>query len=129
MSHRSAAVAIGTVALALVGLATVSESPAPEWPRQAASASEPERVRIEHEIVRIPITGAPELRGPRAVAPKPDRGPAALGRVASARPQPDGAGPPASAARAGRRGVISRTVQSLVGDGRYKPQPFPRPGG
>jgi hypothetical protein len=127
MSHRAAALVAGTVALVLAGLANVSESPAPHWPEPSASASELERVRIEHEIVRIPITGEPNLHVPRAAAArKPDRPAAANGRAAAKRAD---AGAANGQPDAPRSGLFSRTVHTIVGDGRHKPQPFPRPGG
>jgi hypothetical protein len=62
-------------------------------------------VRIEHELVRLPTPRPPRLSRPaqwRAT------------RLAAAEP----ADPPAP--------LLVRARRALVGDGRYKPEPFPR---
>ena len=116
-------------AVAILVIASRSESPGPPWPGSAATALEPERVRIEHEFVRIPVTRTPAIYSLRAAA---DREPVRRsGRVA--RPGLSGKVPVRTAAptreETKNAGLFSRAVQTIVGDGRYKPQPFPRPPG
>jgi hypothetical protein len=130
MSWRPLVLAASTVVLALAGIATVTDAPAVRLPEPTASASEPERVRIEHAFVRIPVTNAPQFHALRAAAsPKPDRDDAAAPRLASRRADASGVNGPDRRVKNDPSRLLSRTVQTIVGDGRYKPEPFPRPGG
>lgn len=78
-------------------------------PARTASPAAPEarpEVRIEHQVIEVPTPAAP---APilRAVAPA---------RSVSARAGREGSAP-----------FVSRARRVLVGDGRYRPEPFPRP--
>jgi hypothetical protein len=113
---------LGYIALsAVIGVAGVvfgdrTQRIAPIAPTEA-SAPEGDRVRIEHQIVQIPVI-------PAATAVTPRLKKAAVSRSISA---------PAASTRLARSQTnkrdpfLSRAVQRIVGDGRHTPQPFPRP--
>jgi len=93
------------------------------WPRTATApvaASQPpgDSVAIEHELVRVAPLHTPPLHTPPA-PPTVRRNrlqPTKLAAVQkAANPLPP-------------RGVVERTKRALFGDGRYRPEPFPRPG-
>jgi len=67
---------------------------------------EPQRVRVQQTLVR-PIETVEARQSPR-----PSRDAVATVRSASSRPQPTT--------------FIARAARTLVGDGRYRPEPFPR---
>jgi len=75
--------------------------PAPVLP---ASEPVPPSVRVEHELVRLPKP-VPQVSRPRAWRTT---------RLASAVPDEP------------RTPLIVRARRAFVGDGRYKPEPFPR---
>jgi hypothetical protein len=95
---------------------TSSESPAPAFLAHVAATDAPERVRIEHDFVRIPIT----TRETRPVVH------ASVRRSPSPAPMVRQSAPPPDAGR-DRGNLLERTVKTIAGDGRYKPQPFPKP--
>jgi hypothetical protein len=72
-----------------------------EPPAEAASS-----VRVEHQLIQIVPPPAPAVRA-RPVAPASNR------RADSRKPAPDH--------------LVVRARRALVGDGRYRPEPFPRP--
>ena len=81
------------------------------------SAPERDRVRIEHETVQIPVIPAPRPAAPRlkkAAATGSMSAPAVTTRLARSNADK-------------RNPFLSRAVQSIVGNGRHTPQPFPRP--
>ena len=88
------------------------------WPRTAtapvAAAQPPaDSVTIEHELVRVtPLPAPPSSQALRTNRPQPAKLPA-VQRAANPLPA---------------RGVVERTRRVLFGDGRYRPEPFPRPG-
>jgi hypothetical protein len=118
---------LGCVALsAIIGLAGVvfgdrSQKFAPVAPADApipASTPADDRVRIEHEIVQIPITPAPAATTPRlkkVTGRHSITAPAVTTRLARSNSTK-------------RDPFLTRAVQRIVGDGRHTPQPFPRPG-
>jgi hypothetical protein len=79
------------------------ECPAPAAP---TARSQP-AVRIEHQLVRIYVTA------PGNPAPRP---------VRLSAPQVTVRGPQ----RAARIGLLARATRAFTGDGRYRPEPFPR---
>ena len=85
-----------------------------------ADATQPPRIRIEHEVVRIPVT---EVNTVVPERPEPSQ-PSRRGAARAATPSAPGA---RAARRDGEtpRGLVQRTVRTIVGDGRYRPQPFP----
>lgn len=94
----------GLTALALLW-PVPAESPLP------AGHESPGRVRIEHELIRA----AP---APRAAPHRANRPPKLSGatRLAALKPSPER--PPAN--------LAVRAARLLAGDGRYRPEPFPR---
>jgi hypothetical protein len=89
------------------------------WPRTATApvaASPPpvDSVTVEHELVRVvPLhTSPPPPPTVRRNRPQPTRL-AAVQRATNPLPA---------------RGVVERTKRAFFGDGRYRPEPFPRPG-
>ena len=102
--------------IALGGVIFGGGSPgiAPE-PAGATPAPPRDRVRIEQEIVRIPFI--PVTR------PEPGRYRKAAGHSIAAPPRVT-----TRLARSDKKDpILSRAVQRIVGNGRYTPQPFPRP--
>jgi|SRR5688572_8068910 len=112
---------LGYLALsAVIGLAGVvfgdrSHRIAPTAATEAP-APERDRVVIEHQIVQIPVMPV--------VTPEPPIKKAATSRSITA--------PPSLTTRLARSDkrepFLNRAVQRIVGNGRYTPQPFPRPG-
>ena len=79
--------------------------PAATAPTPALDEPEAPSVRVEHEWVRLPRPRPPQLSRPRpwrstrmAVAPPPDS----------------------------RATMVAKARRALIGDGRYRPEPFPR---
>src|SRR5262245_8562396 len=119
---------LGYLALsAVIGVAGVvfSERPDRIATRTAtdAPAARQDRVQIEHEIVRIPVMPVTNPNAPRFRKATSEPGVSALPRQTTrlARSEPrsddkDKKGP-----------LLNRAVQRIVGNGRYTPQPFPRP--
>jgi len=87
------------------------------WPSTAESpvsaaaqdGSTPEKVTIEHHLVHVPIVSATRLP-PRPRLSSANR--LASRNNAAERPQ----------------NLVTRAGRALLGDGRYRPEPFPRPG-
>jgi hypothetical protein len=118
---------LGYVVLsALIGLGGVifsdrSAQIAPSAPAdEAGPASDPssDRVRIETQIVQIPV-----IPSSKATSPKLKK--AAVRRSISA---PVVTTRLARSTSNKRDPFLTRAVQRIVGDGRHTPQPFPRPG-
>lgn len=87
---------------------------------EAPPAPLPE-VRVRHEFVTVPLPAA-AAHPPAGVRSGPP--PA---RTALSKP-PVGPGEAAPVRRAGRdAGFLERARRAVVGDGRFRPQPFPRP--
>ena len=111
---------LGYLALsAVTGLAGVvfgdrSHRIAPSTETQAP-APESDRVRIEHQIVQIPVIPAAATPSVKKAAARRTVNPAPVVRTRLARS--DRKDP-----------FLNRAVQRIVGNGRYTPQPFPRPG-
>jgi hypothetical protein len=118
---------LGCVALsAVIGLAGAAfgersqrfATSAPADAPVTAPTAADDRVRIEHQIVQIPVipaSDAPALRLKKAAGRPGTSAPAVTTRQArsnSTRRDP----------------LLSRAVQRILGDGRHTPQPFPRPG-
>jgi hypothetical protein len=122
MTFRHVALVSGVTAMAIFGLTQRAGSPAGPWKFGPAQAREPERVRIEQEIVRIPVTTPPPARRVSVSAPA-FRTPAA--RRASVLQDSRPAVRWAARDESQNTGLLSRTVKKIVGDGRYTPQPFP----
>jgi hypothetical protein len=119
---------LGYLALsAVIGFAGVvfSERPDGIAPRTATGAPVPrqDRVQIEQEIVRIPVMPVTNPQLPRfrkaAIEPSATPLPRATARLARSEPRSD--------SKDKKGPFLSRAVQRFVGDGRYTPQPFPRP--
>jgi hypothetical protein len=102
---------LGCTAGATALLTVRGQSPTPDFSAQAASTVE-QRVRIEHDIVRIQVTPANfmEIQARHRRAPAASVG--RTSRVADPREPSD---------------ALTRAVRRIIGDGRYTPQPFPRP--
>ena len=93
-------------------------SPLPGSTAVAAPARTDERVRIEHEVVRIPVTAPkPPVKSVRLTQPLPTprRVASPLLRASNFAPSPEP-----------ERGFVGKAVKRIVGDGRYRPEPFPR---
>lgn len=128
---RLALAALGTALLA-AAIAAVPEAPSPPGAPPVANAREPERVRIEHEFVQIPVSRIPAPPARKATSNGRGEAPVSTIVAASGRAAPisapsrtafEPAGDPERTASRG--GLLSRAVRSIVGDGRHKPQPFP----
>lgn len=121
----------GVTALAIFGLTRQAHTPPGHWKLAPAKASESERVRIEEEIVRIPVTTPPPAAARRVAAKAPSARPGSLRRPAveeKASPALPDARPRSAARKAepgADAGFLSRAVRTVVGDGRHRPQPFP----
>jgi hypothetical protein len=105
MTSRQLPGIICCAAAAVVFVPSFAECPIP-----ARVARDGGAVRIEHQLVRIHVT--------------PERPVARVVRTRSVTES-------ASAARAqnpAQPGLLGRATRALVGDGRYRPDPFPRPG-
>lgn len=100
-SVRILLIGLGAILVAL--LPALADSPLADPP--APTAPEPAAVHVEHELVAVTIVA--ETVAPRQIA---ERG----------RPLPQ--------RRTRREGFVSRARQLIVGDGRYRPEPFPRAG-
>jgi hypothetical protein len=94
--------------------ATYSMSPAPVARGELPARADEDRVQIEHQFVRIPVTQ--EVSAAIAASHRP---------VRRARRPPQAV--PAAARLEEQRPFLQRAVRKIVGDGRYAPQPFPRP--
>ena len=107
----------------MVGVALLmpwqTESPLPGSTAVAAPSRADERVRIEHEVVRIPVTAPRPMKSTRLAQPVP------LPRVERSRVESQplrASNPPLDP----ERGLVGKAVKRIVGDGRYRPEPFPR---
>ena len=98
-----------------------TESPLPGSTAVAAPSRPDERVRIEHDLVRIPVTTAkPPVKSVRLAQPAPRPAGIRYSRVDSQ---------PLRASNNTARpegGLIGKTMKRIAGDGRYRPEPFPR---
>jgi hypothetical protein len=103
MSRRIWMIVIGAGASLVALMPAVAESPLAEAP--APPAADQPAVRIEQTLVAAPIV---EEAAPLRAAVQRARPPARR----QTRPE----------------GFVSRTRQLIVGDGRYRPEPFPRAG-
>jgi hypothetical protein len=97
----AAGAALVTLRPALVESPLMVQAPA------TTSAADRRAVRIEHELVTVPVVERPAVRHQRAAASR-----------ATALPR----------RTAHPRGIVARTRQFFLGDGRYRPEPFPRAG-
>ena len=97
------------------------ESPLPGSTAVAAPSRTDERVRIEHELVRIPVTARPAVKSTRLAQPIPI--PASNGLRTRVESQPLRASNPAPEPEGG---LVGKAVKRIVGNGRYRPEPFPR---
>jgi hypothetical protein len=112
MTFRIRLALAGGVAATLLGLLALHTDQGPA----GATAAEPkvqDAVRVEHELVsaaieheHVPETLLAEVQRPRRVATR--------SRTRPARPD--------------ARGAMTRAQRFLLGDGRYRPEPFPRAG-
>lgn len=80
-----------------------------ESPVQALVNSTPADIRIEHQLIQVTESPTPRRRPPTV----------AVSRVASVRKP---------AQRSRQEALVVRAGRLLMGDGRYRPEPFPRPG-
>jgi hypothetical protein len=106
--------AVGLVGPSLAEAPTTPARPSPATENVTIAQADSRPVHIEHELVVIRVTSAL----PRRTA-----------NTASARPALRGRKPSVALARDERRGApLVRAARAFVGDGRYRPEPFPRPG-
>jgi hypothetical protein len=111
----------GVTAGALLLFSTVNGAPAAEYPKppqRALSAHSPSdmheaAVRVEHDLI---VVQPPAVRPARPPAQAPSR------RAVTAQR----ATPAPSRTEEAPRGIASRAGRILVGDGRHRPEPFPR---
>jgi hypothetical protein len=85
------------------------------WPRPvtapvAAQHAANDRVKVEQEVIFAPAS--PAVIAPRTRPNRPSSVKFAAVRTPADRP----------------KGVVERARRMLLGDGRYRPEPFPRPG-
>jgi hypothetical protein len=128
MTRLATVLALG--ALAAGGLLLVARSAGPSTAAPATvvapgppgggsvSVGSSDTVHVEHEIVVVPHT-------PPATPPA-TRDPARQGRSAQARSALQASRSSRPQADEPSRGVAARAGRLLVGDGRYRPEPFPR---
>ena len=85
------------------------------WPSRAESpvhalvASAPADITIEHQLIQVTESATPRRRPPTV----------AVSRVAAVRKPVQ---------RSRQEALVVRAGRLLLGDGRYRPEPFPRPG-
>jgi hypothetical protein len=86
----------------------VSDKPAAQSDVKESQEPPPDTpsVRVEHRLIQIVPQPAPIFR-PRPAAPAANR------RAETRKPESDH--------------LVARARRALVGDGRYRPEPFPRP--
>src|SRR5262245_10352824 len=123
MRTRTQALAIATVVFTFL-LASVTQTPSGA-PGPAAQPPTTDRIQIEHEYVRIP-TG----RSPKATVQSISAARRSRTRAAESAREATAAAAAASSteARAGvNQRMWNRAAKAIVGNGRYTPQPFPRP--
>lgn len=91
-----------------------------------AGTVEVPRIQIQHDVVRIPVTEVNTVAEDPAEPPEPSIRRGARVRTEAGRPllRVDGR---REDGRGDAPGLVHRAVRTLVGDGRYKPQPFPTP--
>ena len=80
-----------------------------ESPVQALVNRTPADIRIEHQLIQVAEPPTPRRRPPTV----------AVSRVAPVRKP---------AQRSRQEALVVRVGRLLMGDGRYRPEPFPRPG-
>jgi hypothetical protein len=97
------------LAIAALGAVALLWPSRAESPVGATSLPPFSQVTVQHQLIHVPLVAPPRR-------PVPSRGNAGP-RLASGtdRRRPD-------------RGLAARATRLLVGDGRYRPEPFPRPG-
>jgi hypothetical protein len=95
--------------LAFLTLAALLWPARAESPVQARGSEASAHVRVEHQLIHVMESSAP-VRRPTA---------AGVNRLASVRK-------PVQRARS--EGLVARAGRLLAGNGRYRPEPFPRPG-
>ncbi len=83
-----------------------------ESPVQALVNSTPADIRIEHQLIQVAESPTPRRRPPTV----------AVSRVASVRK------PAQRSRQETQETLVVRAGRLLMGDGRYRPEPFPRPG-
>ena len=110
-------------ALALMAAAILLRYPS-EKLAAARPGPEPEpSVRVEHELVALPPIARVSPRPEARRAARGDRAPT----VSAAAPRTTDPQAPAPAVRAGRdRTMLEKARRAFVGNGRYRPEPFPR---
>ena len=109
MNWQARMVLVGAVAAFGALLPAIADSPRPET-RAGSHPVDRSVVRVEHELVPVRIieeTVAPETTGKKPAGQR-------ARRLAPRHTRPDG--------------FTSRARQLLVGNGRYRPEPFPRIG-
>jgi hypothetical protein len=97
-----------TFAVTVLFWPTTAESPV-----VAATPDAPRDVTVEHELIHASIVVA-------TATPRP--------RLRPLRPLRTAALPPKAADSRKTPGLATRAAQAFLGDGRYRPEPFPRPG-
>jgi hypothetical protein len=107
LTHRP--VRLPKLMLILLTLAALLWPSRAESPVQALVNGAPAEIRIEHQLIHV-VEAPPPPRRPAA---------AALNRLASVRKPVQ---------RARQETLVVRAGRLLMGDGRFRPEPFPRPG-
>jgi hypothetical protein len=125
MTWRHFTLLSGATAVAIFGLAQRASTPVRRWTAAPAQAREAERVRIEQQIVRIPVT-TPSPPARRRTSGDVDSRPLRRGVAWRTVSGPASKQPARKAEPAPEAGLFSRTVKIILGDGRHKPQPFPK---
>jgi hypothetical protein len=120
MNARRLTLGAGLVVGAVLLMPWRTASPLPGPTAVAAPSRTDERVRIEHEVVRIPVTPPkPPGKSVRLAQPVPRlnlqrlRGASQPLRASNATLDPES-------------NLVGKAVKQIVGDGRYRPEPFPR---
>jgi hypothetical protein len=122
MARRTKIIVVAVTAAIVAFLPSLADAPS-SAPASMQQEPPSERIRIEHTYVRIPDNRRP----PRAVQARDDsaRRP---GRARVQRAPQDRAAPaPRTESNTAASGILIRAAKAVVGDGRYTPQPFPRP--
>ena len=108
---------LALVAVVVGGVAVLPRHDRAREPVGAAAAEPLPSVTVRHDLIVVPAS--------------PERAAVAVRPVRAAMPVRHAAAAPPSAARvwrtpAAERGLFGRARRAVVGDGRYRPEPFPR---
>ena len=116
MRWRIVAVLAMLAGIALLTRASTTVGAGTRFIQPSALTTAAESVQVRHEFVVVPL---PERVDTRRAAAEPS----------SARPRPSTARRNPTVRPRPSESLLDRTRRAFLGDGRYRPEPFPRAGG